>query len=429
MQHLDNHMDDLFQRAAKEYPIKDPGSDWEKIAKQLSQKEGREISPVKEKSWSKKLLGMLLLLCILVIGFSVYESYNEQPKKLVKHSPDPLHTSQAEGIPINNQKPKPETERKISGTKILANNKNNPVKFPVIPDQHPARRKVLEMMIPYGAGHSNAAALLPSEPSFSSESTYGLSLGSYIFNNISSTMPAKKIFDQKSAGNIKPSIELRVSETLIKSQLNEKEKSSTRNTVHKKMYIGIAAGPDFSKVKQKSYGTSGMGVGILAGLPVGKKWAFESGFYWDKKLYSSAGSYFRMDKVGPTMPAGMVVDKIDGRSSLLEIPIKLRYNAIHEKKSLFFITAGASAYIMLNEKNSYSVTYNGASQKMEGQYSAMSYDAPAAAGFSLGYEHPVSNYFNIRIEPYLKIPLRGIGVGQLPISSAGVQIGISRKLK
>ena len=34
-----------------------------------------------------------------------------------------------------------------------------------------------------------------------------------------------------------------------------------------------------------------------------------------------------------------------------------------------------------------------------------------------GYEHQLGEKTNIWIEPYVKIPLRGIGIGNMPISS------------
>jgi len=32
------------------------------------------------------------------------------------------------------------------------------------------------------------------------------------------------------------------------------------------------------------------------------------------------------------------------------------------------------------------------------------------------------------VEPYLRLPLAGIGTGKLPIMSAGINIGITRRL-
>ena len=47
---------------------------------------------------------------------------------------------------------------------------------------------------------------------------------------------------------------------------------------------------------------------------------------------------------------------------------------------------------------------------------------------SLGYSHNIGKTGSLRIEPYIKIPFRGIGVGSLPITSSGVYLGFTKNL-
>ena len=72
---------------------------------------------------------------------------------------------------------------------------------------------------------------------------------------------------------------------------------------------------------------------------------------------------------------------------------------------------------------------NGTAEKVSGVYKRNNYGLPAVAGFSLGYEYNFYKSLNIRIEPFLKIPIQGMGVGKLPVTSAGLQIGITGRLK
>jgi hypothetical protein len=90
---------------------------------------------------------------------------------------------------------------------------------------------------------------------------------------------------------------------------------------------------------------------------------------------------------------------------------------------------GISAYIMTTESNRYHVTMNGNTEMMTGVYRNYSYGLPAVASISAGYQKNLSKFINVRIEPFLKIPLTGMGVGNLPITSAGLQVGITRILK
>lgn len=48
---------------------------------------------------------------------------------------------------------------------------------------------------------------------------------------------------------------------------------------------------------------------------------------------------------------------------------------------------------------------------------------------SAGYEFAVNGKTKIRIEPYVKMPLQGIGIGSLPISSTGLYLGITHSFR
>ena len=46
-----------------------------------------------------------------------------------------------------------------------------------------------------------------------------------------------------------------------------------------------------------------------------------------------------------------------------------------------------------------------------------------------GYETKLSNWCGITIEPYYQIPACKLGVGKLPVTSFGINIGIVKDLK
>jgi hypothetical protein len=53
----------------------------------------------------------------------------------------------------------------------------------------------------------------------------------------------------------------------------------------------------------------------------------------------------------------------------------------------------------------------------------------ATIQLSGGYERAINAKTTIRIEPYVNIPLQGVGTGSLPISSAGFYLGISHSFR
>ena len=51
----------------------------------------------------------------------------------------------------------------------------------------------------------------------------------------------------------------------------------------------------------------------------------------------------------------------------------------------------------------------------------------AEVNISAGYQHTLNAHTDIRIEPYLQIPLKGVGVGAMPVMSTGIHIILSHK--
>src|SRR5664279_6306839 len=69
MQHIEDDMDELFQRAAENYPLKDGKGDWESVAKRLVVADDSKdvIVPSKTKR-NKKGIAIILFLFMLLAG-------------------------------------------------------------------------------------------------------------------------------------------------------------------------------------------------------------------------------------------------------------------------------------------------------------------------------------------------------------------------
>jgi hypothetical protein len=92
---------------------------------------------------------------------------------------------------------------------------------------------------------------------------------------------------------------------------------------------------------------------------------------------------------------------------------------------VIFGSAGISSYIMIKEKNDYLVMVNGNQQQMTGNYRGTNRYVAAAINLSAGYEYKSGNRTRIRIEPYIQIPIKDIGVGYMPVTTAGLHAGIT----
>jgi hypothetical protein len=89
------------------------------------------------------------------------------------------------------------------------------------------------------------------------------------------------------------------------------------------------------------------------------------------------------------------------------------------------VAAGCASYVLIQEKNNYHTMMNGAEENVTSSYKNSSHYFAATIDISTGYERILGNNVSIRTEPFIQIPLKGIGMGALPVKSIGIRVGVS----
>ena len=207
---------------------------------------------------------------------------------------------------------------------------------------------------------------------------------------------------------------------------NKVMKTNNRINNESGFYAGIMTGVDVSSIRFRSVRT-GATKGFIIGYAFNKKWSIESGLLWDTKRVYDNGTHFNPPGYTPTN--GITIVAVNGKSRLYELPVNLKYTIISGKHSLF-TTAGLSSYIMRSENYDYEYEQNG----QPGGHNYLSYTNATKNWFSvvnlsIGYTHKLRDIGSIRIEPYLKLPLKNIGVGNMPVTSTGLNIGFTKPLR
>ena len=112
---------------------------------------------------------------------------------------------------------------------------------------------------------------------------------------------------------------------------------------------------------------------------------------------------------------------------MFEFPVVARYN-FSQKKNTFFGSAGLTSYLMKKEDYNYEAVAGGGNYPYKGYraYDRSGDHLFANLQLSAGYNFSLSSKYNIRIEPYLKAPLKKIGIGKMPITSTGLYFAITR---
>ncbi len=189
--------------------------------------------------------------------------------------------------------------------------------------------------------------------------------------------------------------------------------------------IAFIIGPDFNSTENTIGGKSGMAIGLGVSIGLSKKLSVQTGVNYGSKNYD-AGAYdytFNNPSVVNTI-AG-----IDASCKVLEIPLRASYALIDNQKSSISLNAGLSSYLMLKEN--YRFIYTAASgrkdrfleEKNANQHYLSVIDLSATYNIKLK-----NKKFALGLEPYIKIPLGGIGEGNVPLKSSGISLKLNYEL-
>jgi len=203
-----------------------------------------------------------------------------------------------------------------------------------------------------------------------------------------------------------------------------KANNKSLNT-NRSLQIGVSFAPDFSEVKHAYDNTRlGGGIGITLGYYLLNRLSVNTGLIFEHKYYQVDDKDFHMPQ--NFILNGAHVDFVNGSCKMLEIPLNLRYDFSIEGNTIFFVNGGLSSYLMQKQDYSYYCHNNiGYSSFRINQ----SFNAPqnfwfSTVNLSAGFETSVSNAFSIQIDPYIKIPLKGVGVGNVQLNSYGINAAI-----
>ena len=190
-------------------------------------------------------------------------------------------------------------------------------------------------------------------------------------------------------------------------------------------YVGVVVGLDMSSVEFGSVKT-GNNKGLLVGYAFNNRWSVESGLLWNKKQFSADGSYYKADGYVPQ--AGLTILDVNSTSQLYELPLNVKYTILTGRNQLF-ATAGVSSYLIKRENIDLHYDWNGQQGNQYYDYSNTSKHWLSVANLSVGYTVPVGSFGSLRLEPYVKMPLKELGVCNMRVTSMGLNVGLTKMLR
>ncbi|WP_077436284.1 outer membrane beta-barrel protein [Sphingobacterium sp. CZ-UAM] len=206
--------------------------------------------------------------------------------------------------------------------------------------------------------------------------------------------------------------------------------------------LTLLAGPDLTSVKGAGKSSLSQNVGLAYSYPLTKGLSVSVGAIYAKKNYKSAYSFY-----APSNPPQMtqLPSQVSAVCDVIDVPLTANYAVLKNKRIKFNVSAGLSSYFMLKEK--YTFDYEaessyggkkGAVYEPKGSYGdkkSVTYEVKGenqhifgVADFSISVEKKISDKVNIGVKPFIKIPLTGIGYGNVNLQSKGVAVTLGLSL-
>ncbi|QJB40952.1 hypothetical protein HF324_25165 [Chitinophaga oryzae] len=191
----------------------------------------------------------------------------------------------------------------------------------------------------------------------------------------------------------------------------------TRKT--KKWYAGLVFGPDLTVAPSFKYGNIGFNAGVLVHYYFNRNLFVTTGAVYSKKIYGASPNDYR---TGSTSTPYGTLEKVNADCDVLDVPINMNYTFLSVKKNKVSATLGFSNYFMLKEKYRYLYEYGPPKERTvtnENQH----YLSIINAGIL--YQRPSGRGLLLGVQPYVKIPLNGVGYGQVKLYSAGMTVHLT----
>jgi len=195
--------------------------------------------------------------------------------------------------------------------------------------------------------------------------------------------------------------------------------------INRNLQFGLMFAPDFTSVNSLAGDKPGSSFGITVDYQFANHWYLGTGILASRKNYAARNqdfhappSFYQMNNIGN-------VNFVKGSFYMMEIPLNLRYDFSVAGNTLFFISGGLSSYLMVNENanlywNHFNIErcWNVSHPSIQNTYLC------SAVNLSAGVETGLSNSLSLLIAPYVKIPTRQMGFGQVQMNSVGINFAL-----
>ncbi len=408
MHNLEEDIDNMFREAAEGYPIRTDGTDWGKV---------RAGAASRTKSYRRYLVAIGLLLCLSI---AIVCRWNGTSSKFNHSVTEQALTAEKNSISSSEIPTAKQTliEEDVGNISTVAPGNTDKYKFSA---NSKSVKGATTSYNNYKLANKEPYLIPPRESVPHNTAFYGLYNTSPIISELRrNNTEHSKIFDNRLLkASMYPIRDLTVLSIpkITKSAFLGIDRSN-------KIYFGGGLGVTCNWVKDQEWSPPKPIINIFTGKKIAKNVFVETGVGYEEISYYTRGEFF-YPKTGD-MPSNMEVRSVQSSTTSLSIPVEIKYDMVTGNKK-FYLKAGINNRLFLREKNTYDAVMSGVAEEVKAEYNDKKFQPLSDVQFAVGLGMPAGSSHTISIEPYLRIPLKGMGVGNVSVMQSGMQVVLRRR--
>lgn len=181
--------------------------------------------------------------------------------------------------------------------------------------------------------------------------------------------------------------------------------------------LGLAYSPDFSRSDFSTpSNTPGYRLGMKGEYQLSERLFLQAGLLLSKVHYNASGKQYNPPGY---LNYGNMPDETNAICMILDIPIGLKYDLLKFNNSRLFSSAAFSSYFMLSEEYRFNYSTEMPDLLEYKKINNGSRHLFNHLNLSFGYEYDLTPNMTIRTEPFIHLPLSGVGWGDVRFYSMG----------
>ena len=190
-----------------------------------------------------------------------------------------------------------------------------------------------------------------------------------------------------------------------------------------RLYVGLVAAADVSTVKFAGVASPLLNIGVTIDYQLTNRLRLSTGLMRSNKQYVAKREDYDWSGYTSGVYQRSFTD-VDGTCTVLDVPLNLRYDLLVRPACRLVSTVGLSSFFLQHEKYSYDWTDATGTHNWTRSATNENRNLLSILNLALGVEYGLGTRWSLLAEPYVKVPLAGVGMGKVKLLSAGVYLGV-----